>query len=36
MKNLCKRLHARWYDNPVKIGKEIAERLEEVCLYSDY
>ncbi|CAB4007660.1 Phosphorylated adapter RNA export [Paramuricea clavata] len=29
MKNLCKRLHVRWYDNPVKVGKEIAERLEE-------
>ena len=31
MKNLCKRLHMRSYDSPVKIGKEIAQRLEEVC-----
>ena len=29
MKNLCKRLRVRWYDSPVKIGKEIAQRLEE-------
>ena len=30
MKNLCKRLRVRWHDSPVKIGREIAERLEEV------
>ncbi|XP_028394090.1 uncharacterized protein LOC114518314 [Dendronephthya gigantea] len=29
MKTLCKQLRVRWHDNPVKIGKEIAERLEE-------
>ena len=30
MTKLCKRLRVKHHDNPVKIGKEIAERLEEV------
>ena len=30
MKKLCKHLYVKWHDNPVKIGKEIADRLEEV------
>lgn len=29
MKTLCQRLRVKWHDSPEKIGKEIAERLQE-------